>query len=350
MMGGLGSLYKQRGSRFWWYKLSVGDAVIRKSTKEVSRRKAEAALRTMLERIGAGKFVPTENDVTFEEIARGYLTDYEVNGRRSLIDARRNVRVLSAFFGRYRALEVRRAHIQEFVRDRTGAGLQLSTINRELAALRRMFSLAIEHEVLSRGPKIKLFKEDNVRRNFLTVGDFEAIHAHLPTYLQDALRWLYLSGGRKNEMVSLQWRDVGENEVTIRAENTKTHRSRTIPLVGELHEIIERARAVRRLDCPFVFHRHGKTVGDFRKAWHRARMAAGYPGTWIHDFRRSAARNLVRTPSVSIHTAMQITGHVTPAMFRRYDIQDMADVRDVLERTQERIEKMTEPAKVRPIR
>jgi integrase len=98
-----------------------------------------------------------------------------------------------------------------------------------------------------------------------------------------------------------------------------------------------------------VFHRNSKTLGDFRKAWSRARAAAGYETTWIHDFRRSSARNLVRTPGVSIHTAMQITGHGTPAMFKRYDIQDMADVKDALERTQGRIE-TTKPARVKVIR
>lgn len=79
-------------------------------------------------------------------------------------------------------------------------------------------------------------------------------------------------------------------------------------------------------------------------------MAAGYPGTWIHDFRRSAARNLVRTPGVSMHTAMAVTGHITPSMFRRYDIQDMADVADALTRTQERIAESKADAKVQKIR
>ena len=150
-------------------------------------------------------------------------------------------------------------------------------------------------------------------------------------------------------MVSLQWRDVGDGEVTIRGENTKNGKSRTIPLVGDLNEIIERARADRRLDCIFVFHRHGRTLGDFKKAWNRARLSAGFAETWIHDFRRSAARNLVRTPGVSMHTAMAVTGHVTPSMFRRYDIQDTADVADALQRTQERIAESKGDAKVRKI-
>lgn len=349
-MTGLGSLYKQPRSKFWWYQFRVNGRLVRGSTKETSERKAEAVLRTLIERIGAGSFLPTESDVTFAELAQGYLHDYEVNGNRSVRDARRNVEALSQHFGGLKALEIRQAHIQAYIASRRSSGLQNASINRELAALRRMFSIAIEHEVLSRGPKIKLLKEDNVRRNFLTPADFEAIRAHLPGYLRDALGWLYLSGGRKNEMVSLLWRDVSETEVTIRAENTKTKRSRTIPLVGELSEIIERAKANRRLDCVYVFHRHGRTLGDFRKAWDRARVAAGYSETWIHDFRRSAARNLVRTPGVSMHTAMAVGGWRTPSIFQRYDIQVIEDMKDALERTQERIAEVKDTAKVKVIR
>jgi hypothetical protein len=72
-MGGLGYLYKQRTSRFWWYKISVGKKVSRKSTEQISQRKAEAVLRSVLERIGASSFVPTETQVTFDEIAAGYV-------------------------------------------------------------------------------------------------------------------------------------------------------------------------------------------------------------------------------------------------------------------------------------
>jgi len=349
-MAGIGSLYKQKGSKFWWYKIYLNDRIVRKSTKETSERKAREVLRSVLEAIGQGTFVPSEGTVLFDQLAESYLHDYEVNGRRSLVDAERNKRQLCAYFGGMKAVAIDRARIESYIRSRKADGLENSSVNRELAALRRMFSLAVEHEVISRAPKIKLLREDNVRRNFLQPADFEAIHVHLPEYLKDPLRWLYNCGGRKSEMVTLQWRDVGDSEVTIRGENTKNGKARSVPLVLELASIINRARNRRRMDCPFVFHKDGKTLGDFKKAWHRARAAAGYAGTWVHDLRRSAARNLIRTPGVSMHTAMAVTGHITTSMFRRYDIQDTADVADALTRTQERIADAGNVAKVRKLR
>ncbi|HEY4879304.1 MAG TPA: tyrosine-type recombinase/integrase, partial [Candidatus Acidoferrales bacterium] len=54
-----------------------------------------------------------------------------------------------------------------------------------------------------------------------------------------------------------------------------------------------------------------------------------YQGLKVHDLRRSAARNL-RKAKVPEDVAMKITGHKSPAIFRRYAITDGEDVRDAL--------------------
>ncbi len=55
-------------------------------------------------------------------------------------------------------------------------------------------------------------------------------------------------------------------------------------------------------------------------------VAAGVPHKIVHDFRRTALRDLVRV-GVNQHVAMQITGHRSPEVFRRYDIVDERDMR-----------------------
>ena len=40
---------------------------------------------------------------------------------------------------------------------------------------------------------------------------------------------------------------------------------------------------------PWVFHRNGKPIRDFRKVWKTACTNAGCPGRIPHDFRRTAA-------------------------------------------------------------
>lgn len=81
--------------------------------------------------------------------------------------------------------------------------------------------------------------------------------------------------------------------------------------------------------CPHVFHRDGKPVSSFSRAWKSACRLAGVPGTLFHDLRRTAARNLIRA-GVNEKLAMEILGHKTPAIFARYNITTEDDMRDAL--------------------
>jgi integrase len=60
-------------------------------------------------------------------------------------------------------------------------------------------------------------------------------------------------------------------------------------------------------------------------------VAAGVPGRIFHDFRRTAVRNLERA-GVSRSVAMQMVGHKTEAIYRRYAIVSDADLRDAADK------------------
>ncbi len=71
-------------------------------------------------------------------------------------------------------------------------------------------------------------------------------------------------------------------------------------------------------------------IKSFRGAWDAATEAAGYPDKLLHDFRRTAVRNLERA-GVPRSSAMAMVGHQTESIYRRYAIQDETMLRgDVL--------------------
>jgi integrase len=74
-----------------------------------------------------------------------------------------------------------------------------------------------------------------------------------------------------------------------------------------------------------VFHRKGKPIHSYVRAWKAACTAAKLKGRLVHDLRRTAVRNLERA-GVSRSVAMQLTGHKTEAVSRRYAITSAADL------------------------
>ena len=86
--------------------------------------------------------------------------------------------------------------------------------------------------------------------------------------------------------------------------------------------------------CDLIFHRQGRPIREFRKAWRTACRIAHVPGRLFHDLRRSAVRDLVRS-GVSQTVAMSISGHCSPSMFRRYNITDEREQRQALQQVEQ---------------
>ena len=74
-----------------------------------------------------------------------------------------------------------------------------------------------------------------------------------------------------------------------------------------------------------------KPIKSFGKAFSTACREAGCPRRFLHDFRRTAVRNL-ELAGVPRSVAMKLTGHKTESVYRRYAIADQRDLRVAVER------------------
>src|SRR5687767_993610 len=100
------------------------------------------------------------------ELFNALEADYRSNGRRSVDTLAFRLIPLREAFGADRALDVTAARIVRYRNERLAAGKARATVNRELAALRRAFVLAVEAETLSISPPVKLLSENNARQGF----------------------------------------------------------------------------------------------------------------------------------------------------------------------------------------
>jgi integrase len=258
---GFGGIYR-RGRIYWiryWYR---GKAYYESSGSD-SEAKATKLLKERIKQMGGGRFIgPNEERLTFDDLAEMLQTDYQINKRRSANVLGFRIAHLKEAFALVRAVDITTDRIRAFVSARQSAGASNATINRDLAALKRAFTLAVQAKRLAQTPHIPLLDEDNARQGFVERADFVALRQQLPDQLRDAVSFLYLTGWRLGEMKSLEWRDVdfGGGVVRLRPENSKNKDSRELHFsrFPELSDILTRAHARRRFDCPFVFHRAGK--------------------------------------------------------------------------------------------
>ena len=89
---------------------------------------------------------------------------------------------------------------------------------------------------------------------------------------------------------------------------------------------------LKRVGLPASAHQRPNPPLAHGVAWRTACQAAGVPTRFLHDCRRTAARNLIRA-SVPERVAMLLTGHKSRAIFDRYNIineQELLDAGDQL--------------------
>jgi integrase len=337
---GAGSVFRRPDSRFWWIAYRAHGRTIQQSTKTTKEHQAWKILRARLAKAAEG---PPElrQGVTLGELRQMLLDDYEANGRRSTTRvARSSLNAVERLGGEgVVAKDVGVAEVTALIARRRAEKAANATINRELAALRRMFRLGVRAGRLDRRPDFALLREDNARRGFLERPQLEAIQARLPADLRDLVLVAYVTGWRtRSEVLSRQWQhlDLAQGWLRLEPGETKNRRGRMFPLTPELQASLRRRRALTTAFerkggniVPWIFHRDGEQVRYpvLLAAWRGACQAAGLPGRYLHDMRRSAVRNLERA-GVPRSAAMAMVGHETESIYRRYAIVDEAMLRE----------------------
>jgi integrase len=359
-------------------KYSRNGKCFRESTKTDNEEKAGKMLKKRLAEILTGTFVgPQTERVRVEELAEDLLREYRINGRKSLEDVRtRWTAHLKPFFGVLRAVDVTSNLIARYVDARQQEGASNATVNREMAALKRMFRLGVlatPAKVL-RLPAFPKLKENNIRQGFLEDSQYRKVVEGSELWFRTLVECGRTYGWRVSELTGMRVRQADLAQRTIRLEpgTTKNSEGREVVMTDSVYTLLSACVIGKGAD-DFVFTRkNGSPVHDFRTTWENACVRAGvgtivcarcsapkvagqrcakcktkhskYSGLIFHDLRRTAARNL-RRAGIAEGVIMKIGGWKTRSVFERYAIVNRTDIVDAMRKLQQ-AEKALEPSLV----
>src|SRR5687768_5305837 len=186
-----GTIYKPKGSRFWWIAYHSGGKRHFESSKSEKKGVATDLLNQRVGHIRQGVVVtPKVGKLTVKQGLQAVLDDQQTRGRKSVESTERRIsKHLLPYFGEDRLMaNISGSEPETYRAYRMKEGAKLATTNRELAILRRAFRLAKKHGDLVAVPHIETPREENARTGFFEREQLDAICEHLDAEYQAALK------------------------------------------------------------------------------------------------------------------------------------------------------------------
>jgi integrase len=241
-------------------------------------------------------------------------------------------------------------------REQKANGYSNASVNRSIASIRKMFTLAARDGKLGHLPFFPMLKESRPKQGVLARDKYQQLVEALPSYLKLPVIIAFHTGMRRAEILNLTWSNIKFMDRVVEIEESKNGESRAIPFTDEMEAALKDQFAKRQAGCDRVCYRvnrrgHAGPIGNFRKPWYRvcAKLGLGamepvidpvtgkpvferaryahskpkqkteYSGLIFHDLRRSFITDAEHAGAAR-HEIMAMSGHKTESVYKRYAI------------------------------
>jgi integrase len=290
----------------------------------------------------------------------------KVAGVRSTNTAKTQLNILKKFFGKRLIRQITPESLTDYKlwrlktdSERKGVPVKISTVNRELSAMRKMMRFAFgkgwilkdiffnakvietSNEVertrlLSLDEEKRLLancfgeREITYKRRKRGTQEMEEITATVSVdnpHLKGMIILALDSGMRRGEIFKLRWQDIDfeNNLIRIVGTHTKTERERIAPLSQRAKDELESLRQITKGDNPFPFV-------DIKRSFATAKRLAGIDDLHFHDLRRTAITRWLQQ-GTSLAFAGKFAGHSQlQTTMKHYTATDAAMIEEMNER------------------
>ena len=332
----------------WYVDFTAGGKRVRQFggyTKEQARNTlAKLRIEKLDEKLGYKK--PEIEDVPFEKFADEFLELYSKQNKRSWKSDETSLVHLKEFFKGQTLRDIGPEKVERYKAKRK-AEVSPATVNRELACLKTLFNKAVGWDKIEINPlrSVTKFRENNARERILSAAEAQRLIENAAASVRPVLIVALHTGMRRNEILSLKWKDVDFAREYILIEDSKSGKSRKIPMNVA---VLEALRGQKH-ESEFVFYNpetknHIKDIKTaFKAACRRAKKNPddkkdpGIVGLRLHDLRHTAASKMIEA-GVDLVTVSKILGHASIQMTMRYAHPTPENMRRAVDRLGEMLD------------
>ena len=314
--------YKRDGKTAYDRLGNIQELTLTQARKLATLRKAEHAS----EAKQAPEVEVAQGEVTLDDFMCNHYMPHAKNQKRSWLRDDQLYRIrIKPKFGHLPLKNISRYEVQKFHNELGNEGLSPASADHHVKLMRRVLNVAIQWDMLERNvlKNIPLLMVDNQVENYLKEDQLvrlvEVLRTDANRPVCHILMFLLSTGSRLNEAIQAKWSQVDmENGVwRIPATNSKSKRTRSVPLNDSALWVLEQAKLQGEFDCIFANPETGKPFVTITRVWYRIRKQVGISHLRIHDLRHSFASLLV-SGGRSLYEVQQILGHSDPKVTMRY--------------------------------
>jgi integrase len=287
-----------------------------------SRKGAEKVIAKKKTEIIENKFLDIRKElapIKFYDFAKEYLQWAKANKKPSTYS--RDIYIMRMFdkeFKEKTIQEITTWQIEKWKSTRK-EGLQAGSVNRELALLKHIFSMAVKWRKLKENParEVKRFKGETKRVRYLIPYEVQTLLSNCEDFLKPIVTVAVHTGMRKSEILGLKWDQVNFEQGMISLSDTKNRERRDIPMNETVKTTL---RAIGRKGDLIFPNRNGKQIDGVPLyfAFHAALAKSGITDFRFHDLRHTFASNLVMQEGVELNDVRELLGHKNMSMTLRY--------------------------------
>lgn len=316
---------KRKGGSSWICDFVYNGERIRRTLKFArTRKEAEQAEAVIMNQVFQQAYgLEPKADQLFENFVIETYLPYSETNKKSFANDVSMCRVLVQYFRGKKLRQITSATVENFKQwflakpivygrddEKKERKRSLATVNNHLRVLSKMFSLAVNAELVTSNPcfKVRKFRPNNRRLRVLS--DKEEIELFAKLEDNDLIRNVTLfalnTGLRRGEIFNLQWPDVDIERGRIIVRKTKSSQERFVPINGTVRKLL--LSLVRTSDYVFPSPQTGGRLVDLKKGFSRAVEEAEIKNFRFHDLRHTFATRLA-DEGTDVFTLKEILGH-----------------------------------------